>query len=132
VVYIYHTKHTERDMKFNEFVKNLRIENRISLREFCRRSGFDPSNWSKIERGVSLPPKSSEQLDKIGFALDLEKGSDQFQTLFELAAIASIPKDIVQEDVLEKLPVFFRTLRGDAPTEDELRKLINTLNDARE
>ena len=34
---------------------------------------------------------------------------------------------LVTEDELRMLPIFFRTSRGDPPTEDELRNLIECL-----
>lgn len=46
--------------KFAEYIKDLRVEKEITLREFCKISGLDPSNWSKIERGIHAPPKSKE------------------------------------------------------------------------
>jgi len=112
-------------MKFNEFVKKMRIENQVSLREFCRKTDLDPSNWSKIERGILLPPKDPEILAKIADCLGFEKDGSEYKFLFELAAIASIPQGIVEEDVLDKLPLFFRTVRGNKPTEAELRALFN-------
>ena len=55
-------------LTFGEFIKQLRLQNRITLREFCRLAGIDPSNWSKIERGMLQPPKSKmlqSLLDKL-------------------------------------------------------------------
>ncbi len=119
------------EMQFSEFVKDHRVNNRISLREFCRQTDFDPSNWSKIERGVLAPPKTPEQLNKIAAALDFEKDTDNYKTLFELAAIEAIPKKILDQEVLNKLPIFFRTVRGDTPTEEELNKLISVLKNSK-
>jgi len=49
--------------KFGEYIKDLRVEKEITLREFCKTAGLDPSNWSKIERGIHTPPKSKEVLE---------------------------------------------------------------------
>lgn len=114
-------------MRFNEFVKLKRVENKISLRQFCRKTGYDPSNWSKIERGLLLPPKDPKTLETIATALGFKPGEDNFSTLFELASIAAIPDDIIDKKTLDKLPLFFRTVRGDKPSEEELRNLINTI-----
>ena len=35
-----------------EFIKQIRARQRLGLREFCLKNGYDPSNWSKIEREV--------------------------------------------------------------------------------
>jgi len=111
---------------FNEFIKEKRLEKEISLREFCRQAEVDPSNWSKVERGLADVPKSSEILDRIANVLSLDK--EETLTMKELAIIDSIPADLrPEENVLEKLPIFFRTVRGDKPTEEELKKLIKKL-----
>jgi len=43
----------------------------------------------------------------------------------ELAAIDAIPSDLIPEEyILEKLPVFFWTVRGQKPTEEDLKNLF--------
>lgn len=116
--------------KFGEFVILLRKRNRITLREFCRLSNIDPSNWSKIERGVLLPPKSKEVLEGIAKILQLKKGSEDYYLLIDLAAVSFIPKDLItDESIVNKLPIFFRTLRGQPPTREELNKLIQLIKE---
>ncbi|MCK4894926.1 MAG: helix-turn-helix domain-containing protein [Calditrichia bacterium] len=115
---------------FGEFIKIMREKNRITLREFCRLAQIDPSNWSKIERGTLQPPKSKIILQEIAKILKLEEGSDEYYLLFDLAAISFIPKNLVDgEDIVQKLPVFFRTLRGQSPTRKELEELIKILKE---
>jgi len=41
-------------MTFGEFIKNMRIEKRMTLREFCRAAKFDPSNWSRRKARLSF------------------------------------------------------------------------------
>ena len=41
---------------FGTFIKELRMKQRLGLREFCLKYEHDPSNWSKIEREVLSPP----------------------------------------------------------------------------
>lgn len=116
--------------KFGEFVIELRKRNRITLREFCRLTNIDPSNWSKIERGALSPPKSKEVLDEIAKILQLEKGSEDYHLLVDLAAVSFIPKDLISdESIVDKLPVFFRTLRGQSPTKSELEELIRIIKE---
>ena len=115
---------------WGDFVKPKRACNRISLREFCRRIEFDASNWSKIERGISPPPKDEQIIEKIAEVLELKKGSEDYSTLFDLAALAFIPKNLMDDEkLLEKLPIFFRTIRGESPTIEELELLIKTLKE---
>jgi transcriptional regulator with XRE-family HTH domain len=113
---------------FGEFAKALRISKELTLREFCRLANMDPSNWSKIERGLGSSPKSNSVLTELATILDLEPNSEDYNTFFDLAAISHIPKDLVgSEDILEKLPVFFRTFRGEKPTKDDLETMITIL-----
>jgi len=114
--------------QFHDFVKEKRKENELSLREFCRATELDPSNWSKIERGIAVPPKSSEVLTKIAEILNLSE--DETYLLKDLALIGAFPGELKPSDsILEKLPVFFRTVRGDKPTREELERLIKTIRE---
>jgi len=111
---------------FNEIVKEWRIAKGLTLRTFCKQVGLDPSNWSKIERGIKEPPKSQEVLGTISETLELTK--EQFETLKDLALIGTFPKDLKPDkQVLNMLPIFFRTVRGETPTEEELKKLTELL-----
>ena len=117
-------------LSFGEFVKNFRIQKSITLREFCRLNNLDPSNWSKIERGLLPPPKSKEVLNEIAKSLKMSVGSEEYNTLFDLAAISHIPKELLSDQsAVEKLPVFFRTLRGEKPTRDELEQVLKIIKE---
>ncbi len=111
---------------FGEFFKGLRKEKRITLRDFCLRASADPANISRLERGAMPPPQDSDILERYAKALGLKAGSNDWYNFFDLAAAdrGIIPKDIMSNhEVVEMLPAFFRTLRGQKPTEDEMRKL---------
>ena len=115
---------------FGEFIKSLRIEKDIGLREFCRRLSIDASNWSKVERGVLAPPQDDKKLDQISEVLDIEKDSAMYIELKDKAAISAgvIPKDILSDqETLNSLPLFFRTVRSEKPTPEELEKLIEKI-----
>jgi len=115
---------------FGEFARKLRIANSFTLREFCRIANLDPSNWSKTERGLFPPPKSRQVLEKIAKALNLSEDSDDYNAFFDLAAISYIPPDLVDDQQLvDKLPVFFRTIRGEKPSRSELEELIKILSE---
>lgn len=117
---------------FGRIVKEKRLEQDVSLREFCRRIEEDPSNWSKVERGVANPPKNKEKLDLIADVLGLKKGSEDRVRLYDFAAVDSgiIPEYIkADEQVLEWLPAFFRTVENIKPTKEELYELIKKLKE---
>ena len=117
---------------FGQFVKDKRLAMDMTLREFCRRTGEDASNWSKIERGKMPPYRDRVKLDRIATVLGIEKDSDDWNKLVDYADVDSgaIP-DYIRSDkeVLDALPLFFRTVGSEKPTEEELRKLIRHLRE---
>jgi transcriptional regulator with XRE-family HTH domain len=117
-------------MTFGQFVKSLRSQQNLGLREFCLQYKHDPSNWSKIERGILAPPKAQEILEEMAAQLGLKKGDSNWFVFFDLASVAQgvIPDDILSDEALvQKLPIFFRTIRGEKPTKEELKALAALL-----
>jgi transcriptional regulator with XRE-family HTH domain len=114
---------------FNQFVLEKRMERELSLRQFCKLAALDPSNWSKIERGLVKQGQSPEILERISKVLELDQKDRE--TLKDLAVIDSIPVGLLPESkIVESLPIFFRTVRGDKPSEDELKQLFQTIQKA--
>ena len=117
-------------MTFGEFVRTKRIEVEWSLREFCKQAETDPSNWSKVERGILAVPDNRDFLESVAKLLKLKKGSTDWLMFFDLASISQqrIPDDVYEDaDVVSALPVLFRTVRGEKPSEEELDKFIDLL-----
>jgi len=116
---------------FGNYIKQLRIERNITLRKFCIETNLDPSNWSKVERNLLPPPKSREVLDRIANVLTIDKDSETWNTINDLALISSIPKELIEdESIVEKLPIFFRTVRSESPSKEDLEELIKLLKDS--
>lgn len=87
----------------------------LTLREFCRRNGFDPGNVSRLERGLTPPPQVQQGLESYAKALKLERGTDKWDTFFELAAAETgrIPPQLLEKQgMVQKLPNLFRQLQG--------------------
>lgn len=115
---------------FGEYLKELRRKKGMTLREFCLANGIDPGNYSRLERGVFAPPQKEEILERYATALGVARGSDQWFEFFDLAAAArgEIPKDLrSDEEVLAKLPLLFRTLRGSLLPPEKLDELVERL-----
>lgn len=119
-------------MSFGELVKQLRIAQKKTLREFCLDSSLDPSNWSKIERGVNAPPRDENTLARWARNLGLVPDTDAWTDFMDQADVArgDIPKDVLSnKKLVEKLPVFFRTVRGAELGDKELDGLIEKIRE---
>ena len=115
---------------FGDFFKRKRMELGLTLREFCRKNGFDAGNISKIERGLARAPQSSEIKAKYAAALGIKEGTDDWLTFFDLAAadLGQIPEDLKSDEkLLESLPLLFRTVRDSDLSEEQLKKLIEAV-----
>jgi len=116
--------------RFGEFFKAKRKELGLTLRQFAKENNLDPGNLSKMERGILQPPQSTGKLEEYALLLKMKPGDDDWYTFFDLAAAESgrIPADILSNsDVLERLPLFFRTMRGNKLTKEQLEKLVELI-----
>jgi transcriptional regulator with XRE-family HTH domain len=115
---------------FGEFVRNLRLQQKLTLREFCREHDLEPANWSRMERGVTAPPQDRSILERYARYLAIRPETEDWRRFMDLAAIDSgiIPEDIMTDDVLlERVPVLFRAARGDKLTREQLDELLGLL-----
>lgn len=115
---------------FAAFFQALRKGQRITLRAFCESADADPGNISRMERRAIPPPQDHAILARYAKALGLKDGSDDWYQFFDFAAAdrGIIPQDIMNDaELVKKLPAFFRTLRGQKPTETEMRKVIGKI-----
>lgn len=117
---------------FGQKLGELRIKKGLTLRRACRLMNYDPSNWSKIERGMMPPPSDDRVLQKWAKKLGLSKISDIQQFVDEAKLSQGImPKDILsQKNMVDFLPAFFRTLRNKKPTKKEIDRLIKMIGKA--
>jgi transcriptional regulator with XRE-family HTH domain len=121
----------KQENNFGSLLNNLRLKSGLSLREICRKTGYDPSNWSKIERGVLSPTSDRKALQKWANVLGLEAKSKEYQNFIDEANIAQgiIPEDILaRKDIVKSLPAFFRTMRNEKPTPLYFVKIVSKLN----
>jgi transcriptional regulator with XRE-family HTH domain len=115
---------------FGEFLKNLRINKGLTLRQACKLVNYDPSNWSKVERGILSPPSDEKILISWAKILGISRDKEQVQEFIGNAKVAQglIPQDILSQDVIvERLPAFFRTLGNKKPTKKEIDRLIGLI-----
>jgi len=118
---------------FGKFLKEKRLALDLSLREFARRVGLQPSNYCNLEADV-LPPPPVNTLGRIAQALGLRQGTKDFEAFHDLAAKGrdEIPADvtrIVRENDL--IPAMLRTVEYENVTKDQLRGIIEDLKSGR-
>ncbi len=115
---------------FGEYFKKKRLGIGKTLRQFCLENGLDPGNISKIERGILRPPQSRDKLAHYAECLGIIKGSDEWLEFFDVARTDAgrIPEDLLADrNIVAKLPLVFRTLKGQKLTEEQLEKFAREL-----
>ena len=118
---------------FGQFLKEKRLALDLSLREFARQVGMQPSNYCNVEGDV-LPPPPADTLEKLARAVGLKKGTSDYETFHDLAAEArdEIPADverIVKEN--ELIPAMLRTVEYEQLSKEQLRGIIEDLRSGR-
>jgi hypothetical protein len=92
---------------------------------------YDPSNWSKIERGLISPPSEEKTLKSWARALGV--GKEKIRAFMDNAHIAQgiIPDDILDRaGMVELMPAFFRTVRNKKPSKEDIDRLIGLIKSA--
>jgi transcriptional regulator with XRE-family HTH domain len=120
-------------MTFGAYFKDRRISLGVTLREFCLKNKLDPGNISKLERGVLGAPQAREKLEEYARALRLKKGDAAWHEFFDLACAEQgrIPDEFMTDkELVSKLPLFFRTIRGSKASGKQLDKLVEKLRNA--
>jgi|GEM_PF-989467 len=77
---------------FGAFFRGTRQALGLSLREFCRQTGFDQANVSRIERGIVAPPKSEKVLESYAKSLKLKPDSAGWERFMALAKPPTKPR----------------------------------------
>lgn len=113
---------------FTDTIKSLRLKKRLTLRDFCEQAGLDPSNWSKVERGINPPPGDVGLLERLAKFFDLTGAAKL--AFMDAAALqrGELPPDVADHALLQKaLPAFFRAARGHELTEAEMTNLAEDI-----
>jgi transcriptional regulator with XRE-family HTH domain len=76
---------------FGDFVSQRRTNLGLSLREFCRKYGYEPSYISRLENSILNAPSDKERLSALALALELKKESQEWVEFFALAASSRLP-----------------------------------------
>lgn len=114
-------------------MKQKRLAVDLSLREFARKAGMQPSNYCNVEADV-LPPPPAETLHRIARVLGLKPGTKDYESFHDLAAKGrnGIPADVekmVKEN--ELIPAMLRTVEYEQLSKEQLRGIIEDLRSGR-
>ena len=118
---------------FGEAFKRRRVELRLTLRAFCRKTGMNPGNVSRLERGLLAPPADEQKLAEYARLLEIPEGSRKWKEFIELGMVCAghIPDKVMADDELVKhLPLLFRTCTGRKPTREQLEEVIDAIRKA--
>jgi transcriptional regulator with XRE-family HTH domain len=130
VVYFLQQEEGAMGTMFGEYFKKKRLGLGKTLRQFCLEHDLDPGNISKLERGILPPPVSSAKLAHYANCLEIKEGTDEWLEFFDIARAEAgrIPEEILaNKDLVSKLPLVFRTLKGQKLNKEQLEKLAREL-----
>ena len=117
-------------LAFGKFLREKRLGKKLTLREFCRRFGYDTAYISRLENNKLNPP-SGEKLEALAQALGMDEGSEDWVRFFDLAHQAKneLPEDITKTapEILNMIPAFLRTTDGQRVSKKQLDRLIEFL-----
>ena len=115
---------------FGSYLRQKRLDRKLTLRFFCERYGFDSAYISRLENNKLKPP-ATDKLASIAKAIGLEKNSSEWTKFFDLAHLArnQFPADIKVEAAaaISLLPMFLRTKDGSKVSKKKVEKLIEFL-----
>jgi transcriptional regulator with XRE-family HTH domain len=115
---------------FGTFLKQIRLNNDLTLRQFCLEHDLDPSLISRIERGILPPPADETEKINLALALGIQEGSDLWVEFLTLAADCQEPlkdDDYEEERLLKEFPCLFQTDIGPDLSEFELHHLMDRI-----
>lgn len=114
---------------FGAFFKKLRAKTGLSLRKYCEKHELDTAQISRMERGILPAPKDKAKLKFYAKALGLKEGSKDWGHFFDMASVSNktIVDEIKNSALLEKLPIFLRTIDNKNPDKEKLDKLLELI-----
>lgn len=117
---------------FGDYILQKRLNLGFSLREFCRKFGYEPSYISRLENSILNAPSDKEKLKALAFALGIKEETKEWALFFSLASSSRIviPKDIQRDfpNVVKFLPAFFRTTQKDELSKKDINNLIKLIH----
>jgi transcriptional regulator with XRE-family HTH domain len=112
----------------------MRLAAGLGLQEFCRRAGQDAGNYSRIERGLTHPPRDHRKLEPVRAALGLDAESDDWTYLLTLADLewGALPRRLLTDEAVRPLlPALLHGLANHPMTEQQVKALLSVIRSGR-
>ena len=117
-------------LNFGKFFREKRLQQKLTLRSYCKRFGCDTAYISRLENNKLKPP-SAEKLKILAKTLGISKNTKDWVKFFDLAhqAKSEVPTDIIENarEVLNMLPAFLRTTDGQRVSKRKINQLVKFL-----
>jgi len=113
---------------FGGALRQLRLSQGKTLRQFCKEHGFNPGNWSRYERD-RIPPPAEGVVWTWLIRFGVEEDSEGWYHITDLANVArsQMPYDLMSDaELVPKLPVLFGALRLDRDKLVDLAEIIRS------
>lgn len=111
---------------FGTRLRAMRLAAGLSLPKFCRQTGLDSGNYSRIERGLIRPPQDHGKMEPIRAALGLGPEDDDWAYLLLLADMEwdALPRRLLKDERIRPLlPALLQELAGGRLTERRVEAL---------
>lgn len=115
-------------MNFGQLIRNKRLSQNKSLRDFSKDTGYDVAYISRLETSILLPPEEEDKLEKLVKSYGVISGSDEWQDFIDAASVShrKIPEDI-NTKAASYLPAFFRKASKKEITKQDVDKLLELI-----
>ena len=120
---------------FGTRLRAMRLAAGLSLQKFCRRAGLDSGNYSRIERGLTRPPRDHAKMEPIRPVLGLAPDDDDWAYLLMLADAEwdTLPRRLLTGDrVRPLLPALLQGVAGGRLTGPQVEALVALVRNGRE
>lgn len=113
---------------FGDYLREIRLKEKITLREFCKKNEYDSAYISRLENNILLPPDDNKKIKKLLYAYSIREKSEDWDNLQTLASISKreLPKNLNQR-VINFLPAFFRKASKKKVNEKDVKKLVSLI-----
>lgn len=117
-------------MRFGEYLKTLRTEKDLSLRNLAKNTEYDVGYLSRIERSIMLPPLNNDFIEKISQYLSLTDNEERMLSDLAVSEKGKYPDDIKDELIeITALPILLRTINNKKLSDEQVRELAERINE---